>query len=661
MDACVHATAIANCAAFGIVDPASHRMPLYLDKTQFDSIPASDQLRGLRPDQLRSLELVQPFGSRQDGPVARAMTHFVNALEVIKIGPRLFVAWADEAKPEPDLPEGVSVVESQIDPAGVLDTTKRLATWKLDSPLQNQGFQGDPRVSFDPILNAPPWPSDPDDNLQARSNMLLVITKHLIEGMERSVNESHWKEVLSSLESLWPTTETKVWLPVQFDDREEENKVRAAVAGSHPELVAYRQEGSSLTYLRIENDRVVGRAIRPASKLRVGESHGAAVENATRAAAGRWGLPDFVLKPKVVRKGSGIREIGDGTIWSGQRGIALQVKGREVGTDTSDRAKSWLMKNAAAGLRQARGTIRTTLAGDDVTLTNLRGRAFNFTGSGVNWLPVVVLDHPNPPDGVTPAPDPKGPSVVILRRDWEFLWDQLRSATAVVEYMHRVATEEPLELGAETHRYFDLAERDANAAPNKVPRWMTALGARSMHLPTLPREPASAADEVGHAVFQRILEDVAETDFTGDESQRLHGLALIDRVAVAERASLGRVLLQRLGQCASVDRGEHRVEHRVMFIDKGSLHLTFTTMTQLTGYYQNLYQTWLLHRRQTFLLKGKAKGPDLPWTVGVLLTPRQDARRPWDTTVIATNSPPHFDDDEYKRLEPLLAPNMSGT
>jgi hypothetical protein len=51
------------------------------------------------------------------------------------------------------------------------------------------------------------------------------------------------------------------------------------------------------------------------------------------------------------------------------------------------------------------------------------------------------------------------------------------------------------------------------------------------------------ADRFGHAMFQRILEDIADTDFTGDETDRITLLSHIDRVAVGARAELGRLLL----------------------------------------------------------------------------------------------------------------------
>jgi hypothetical protein len=383
------------------------------------------------------------------------------------------------------------------------------------------------------------------------------------------------------------------------------------------------------------------------------------VEEATRAAAGRWGLRDLVLRPKVFAKGSGIRELGDGTILAGPRGISLQVKARGVTGDTPEKATKWMLKNAAHGLRQARGTIRTALLNPAVELTNLRGRIVTIRGSSVTWIPVVVIDHPDPPPtGVIPAPDPKGPSVVLTRRDWEFLWDQLRSATAIVDYIHRVAEEEPLELGAESNRYLELAEKDAQSPPGQLPDWIPGTGAVHTSVPLLPHDPAASTDRFGHAIFQRILEDIADTDFTGDEADRITLLSNIDRVAVGERAELGRLLLRRLTGCAEAAPNGHRMDHRIMYIDQGSFQLTFTTMSQLTDYHHEIYRSWLLLRRQDFLEKSGALGPIYPWTVGVLLTPRADGSRPWDTTAISTNGPPAFDAAEYARLTVAFKPNL---
>lgn len=670
LDACVLGAANAVCRPIGLVEPELHQMPLFDAASDFDSLPAQGQLPGLRPDQIRALRLLQPFTERLQAKstrtIARDMAHLAAGLEALSSwetsrGERpLFTAWASEADPKPALPEGVRVEKTEVDPAGSLSQPKRLARFTLDEGSATASFAGDPNVSFDVILNAGPWPDDPDDNFSHRSHGLVVITRHLIEGLERSVGGHFRVDLLRALDRNLPAERVDAWLPVKFSNDEEKAEARTAIAESDRGMASYLNDDGTLVYLRLsETGNIMGREIAPARDLPGFNQDGTVVENAVRAAAGSWGLRDLVLRPKVFAKGSGIRELGDGTILAGPRGISLQVKARGVTGDTPEKATNWILKNAAHGLRQARGTIRTALLNPAVELTNLRGRPVTIRGSSVAWIPVVVIDHPNPPPtGVIPARDPKGPSVVMTRRDWEFLWDQLRSATAIVDYIHRVAEEDPLELGAESDRYLDLAEKDAQAPPNKLPDWIPETEALRTSLPLLPHDPAGSADRFGHSIFQGILEDIANTDFTGEEADRLMLLSHIDRVPVAARAELGRLLLQRLIRCAESSPGVHRVDHRIMYIDHGALQLTFTTMSQLTGYHREIYRSWLLLRRQDFLVQSRGLGPVYPWTVGVLLTPRPDAPRPWDTTTLSTNGPPAYDAADYVRFTEMFRPHI---
>jgi hypothetical protein len=49
----------------------------------------------------------------------------------------------------------------------------------------------------------------------------------------------------------------------------------------------------------------------------------------------------------------------------------------------------------------------------------------------LTWMDVVILDHAAPPEGVlAPAFGVSVPVVAILRRDWDFLFDHLRSVSA---------------------------------------------------------------------------------------------------------------------------------------------------------------------------------------------------------------------------------------
>lgn len=61
-------------------------------------------------------------------------------------------------------------------------------------------------------------------------------------------------------------------------------------------------------------------------------------------------------------------------------------------------------------------------------------------------------------------------------------------------------------------------------------------------------------------------------------------------------------------------------------------------------------------RRQTFLQRSGAIGPDYPWTVAVLLTPRPEGDRLWDTTVLATNGEPGYDDETYAEIGAAFDP-----
>lgn len=656
MDAAVFATAQTVCNALWPVEPDEHRIPLCENPSEFNSLVDDGLLLGLRPDQVRVLHQLQPYQSGDESReyIGRTMSHLAAALAAAKRGQRLVRAWATNFEPEFHPDDGVTVQELTLDPGGLLSPHLRLMQFRVAPPEAAHGIRVRPNVALDPILNAPPWPTNLDDNISRRTNGLLVIARRLIEGLERSVSTPTFIQHFGRIDDVAPTVAASVWEPVRFDDADWEAEVREGLKNSNLNLASYRGDEGQYTLLRLDGDTIIGRDIPEASPPELTDGLGAGVEKATLEAAAVLGLPDFVFHPKVVRKGSGRREIGDGTIITGSRGIALQVKARESATNDPSREASWLQKKAGEALRQARGTIRSTLCDPTLSLTNLRGRTLPLTGDTIDWVPLVILDHPAPPDDVTPDREPDTKGLVLLRRDWEFLWDQLRSVSAIVDYAHRVAGDERIPLGTEATRYFDLADADERAEPEPQGHWVDDIGANQTSGPTLPREPADVADVVGHGVFHRILEDIAATDFTGDEATRVEVLALIDRVAVTHRAELGRTLLRRIDHCALAPADTLRVQHRMMFVDRGRLQVAFTVYSQFTGYHKHLYETWLLHRRQRFLEATGAEGPEYPWTVGVLLTPRPDGARLWDTTVFATNSGRAYEQHEFDRLAEVL-------
>ena len=652
MDAAVCAAAETVCTPLGPIDPDMHRMPLCSSREEFDSLVPNEHFLGLRPDQVRFLHELQPYqsGDANRDYIGHIVTHLAECLDAAELGNELVGVWATNYEPEFHPPAGSKIESFDVEQSGPLQSWKLLARFHVAPPDTVGEVQVRPNVALDPVFSAPPWPIELEDNADARSNGLLIIARRLIGRLERSVSTPTFIQQFGVLDDATPIVGTSVWLPVQFVDEEQEAEVRAGLAESDLNLASYRADDGTYTLMRIEGGTVVGREIPEASPPDPSTDVGLGVELATLNAAAALGLPDFVFRPKVVRKGSGLREIGDGTIVSGGRGIALQVKARERATDNPQRESNWLKKKAGEGLRQAHGTIRSTLTDSGLTLTNLRDRTVSLPGDTIDWVPVVIVDHPHPPHDVIPDREMNKHGLVLLRRDWEFLWDQLRSVTAIVDYAHRVADDDRVAFGSEADRYFDLADKDERAEPEPVAAWMTAIGATQTSGPTLPREPADTSDTVGHAVFHRILEDIAATDFTGDEQTRVEVLALIDKVAVTHRADLGRTLLRRIDHCALTPADTLRAQHRLMFVGGGQLHLAFSVYSQFTGYHRQLYETWLLHRRQQFLQASGAEGPEYPWSVGVLLTPRPDGRRLWDTTVFATNNGPAYEDTEFNQL-----------
>lgn len=239
---------------------------------------------------------------------------------------------------------------------------------------------------------------------------------------------------------------------------------------------------------------ILVRDIQSASPVRDDLPHGDAAEVATRDAAAVWGMPDFVYRPARLAVGSGSREIGDGTLIVGDRGVVIQVKGREGETGDDDRERRWLTKHVASGLRQAHGTIRN-LRRTTVQMTNGRGRTFPVDGRGIRWFAVVVVEHPWVPDDFTPPVEQqRNPSLVVVRRDWEFLFEQLKSTFAVVQYIERVAGE-PSELGAEVLRYYQLAQADEAATPGEIDARILGSGGRQFSAPLLPMLAAATGDD----------------------------------------------------------------------------------------------------------------------------------------------------------------------
>lgn len=176
----------------------------------------------------------------------------------------------------------------------------------------------------------------------------------------------------------------------------------------------------------------------------------------------------------------------------------------------------------------------------------------------LRWLSAVVIDHPSsPPDVSVPPFDPSAPAVVMLRRDWDFLFDQLKSTHAVVAYLERVVAD-PVALGEEPARYYRLAIADHEAKPGPIDPALGG-GGRTMSAPLLPMV-ARPEDRRPSLLVRSIFEDIAITPAPDiDEADRLAALAEVDRLPVNHRADIGRFLEEGLAKTVEGEGGRDGV------------------------------------------------------------------------------------------------------
>ena len=189
----------------------------------------------------------------------------------------------------------------------------------------------------------------------------------------------------------------------------------------------------------------------PSPSLKQGESRGDEVENLIRVIATRWGFPELIYWPSLVRTGSGTREVGDAVLLGDRLAVSVQAKGRNAVTHGDQRLRNWVMKNARKALRQSNGTIRM-LRLSPKTLTNARGSQLLIDGNSYSWATLVIVDVPDVPSDFIPDLQSDTKYLVVTRPDFEFLFDQLKSIAAVVAYVHRVADLEGVALGMELKR-----------------------------------------------------------------------------------------------------------------------------------------------------------------------------------------------------------------
>jgi hypothetical protein len=628
-------------AAFAVVagrpdDPGPPPvLPLCDSPAAFDAERQEGLLRWLRPDQVEIVESVQPYRIPE-----------TDDLDEIRLAMAQLVSMTGDRDPERSR---VALWASNI---RITYLTRNPGAWVNSAPVEGgvvidrltvdritcggvspQQLRVKPEVGFLPTFNDEPFPTDPADSLIERANVLIQVAETVTRLLSESRDLTAMRRraggpVGARIQPAPPAP----WAEVDLIAVPDGIEIGDALARSDLGIGTLTDPAGAVSVLVADDGKVYARPLPPALPLAPQLTAGIAAEKATLTAAASWGLPDFVFDPRVVDKGNASREIGDGTIIVDRRAIAIQVKTRESASDTPERAVQWAKKKIKEGANQAAGTIRS-LTAHPVELVDGRGRRSVIEGAGLDWVRVVILEHPDHLVLTVDAEaDGAAPMVPILRRDWDFLFDHLRSTSSVVDYLFRVGAESTHELGHEPARYFELAQEDEISARRDPASWAAALGQRAASYPLLPTTPPDHADAQGHSMYRLILEEVAVAALTEGDDERRRVLALLDRYPVADRTELGRLLLDHLDDVSTAPDSTMWRFRRVI-LDQGGLHLAFGTCSTFSELHKEAFRQYAMLRHHDLCLAGPPDSSDELLTIAVLLTPRYDNHRLWATTL----------------------------
>jgi hypothetical protein len=149
-----------------------------------------------------------------------------------------------------------------------------------------------------------------------------------------------------------------------------------------------------------------------------------------------------------------------------------------------------------------------------------------------------------------------------------------------------------------------------------------------------------------------MLEDLALTRISSDEEEgRRTVLASIDSLPVGYRTELGRLLLDSLHEARQpINMGHPWWRMRTFLAGPDRDQLGFAVCSISNEAIRNAFSTWLYLRHHE---RGERTQVRTLTSIGVLLTPRTDGRRDWDTTMCAVNGELELTEEEVTQYRML--------
>ena len=306
------------------------------------------------------------------------------------------------------------------------------------------------------------------------------------------------------------------------------------------------------------------------------KDYGTIREKQVRDVAARLGVADFVYFALPTSKGKAQREAaGDGLLLVGEHGAILQVKTREpaIGlTDSVERARAWVKKNAEKAVKQGLGTKRelsrrkemgTPIVAFPVRALNLSEQARErykcyISYDTRDWPVIVILDHPQMPDidlGFTPG------VVYFGFNDWSELQRRLRSTFATINYVHRILRDNlHVPLWQEASRYIAVYGADEASANDSVTTFPYL--AHPDHLDEL-------GTDIFHDIIDKVWPDDGDIPWKSVEEYRAI-VEFLDTVPPQLQSVVGRWILRKRseitnGQRVSSGLIQLELKHRLIF------------------------------------------------------------------------------------------------
>ncbi|GAB3901273.1 hypothetical protein GCM10029964_089840 [Kibdelosporangium lantanae] len=423
-------------------------------------------LDGVLHAQYKVIVDAQPFWGAHENPhiqnVRTALAQLLDWRTRLDEGSQVG-AWVTPVEPTLQIAPPIEVQNFDVCGPGELLDRRDIVHFRLANYAPSASVQGQAGSYVDLAFADGFEPTDAEDTFQRRTKNVLDAVLQLMAMFTELVHQ-----VPGSRQLATSSQHTTGWIDANASSWYWSAEQLSGLAAS--DFGVGVVVGAEHTTLLVRTEQgVFERSIPAVTPLNRFAKRGIAAERAVQDAAATWGLPDFVMAPLVERKGRGVREISDGLLVVGDRGLVVQVKSRDGEPQSLQKETSWITKKIAEAGRQVDGTVRR-LSSKTTTMVNGRGRNIDITGTDLAWTGVVIIDHPAVPEDL-PAPEmsTRTPTVALVRRDWEFLFHQLRSTRAVIDYLARVVSIEA-RLGHEPERYYELAAADTQVEPTTVDR-----------------------------------------------------------------------------------------------------------------------------------------------------------------------------------------------